>query len=110
MVIKGRERLDNIDEAKLRRARALAERGELDNMLKRGELIPVAHVRQWGSRFLTDARDTLMAGPSELQDTLAAEDDPLKVQAILRAWLERVMAKFHQCERLWGIGDEEQVA
>jgi hypothetical protein len=110
LLMKGRERLNAIDEAKLRRARALAERGELDNMLRRGELVPVAYVRQWGSRFLTDARDTLMTGPSELADNLAAETDPLKVAAMLRLWLERVMGKFHQLDKLWGVGDEEQVA
>ena len=75
-------------------------------MLRRGELIPVAHLRQWGTRFLIDARDTLMTGPSELQDMLAAESDPVKCAAILRAWLERVMAKFHQLDRLWGVDCE----
>jgi hypothetical protein len=102
VLVRGQSKLEAIDDAKLRRARALAERGELDNMLRRGELLPVAYVRQWASRYLTDGRDTLLAGPSELQDILASESDPLKVAAILRAWLERVMAKFHQLERLWG--------
>ena len=101
-VLAGNAIFEKLDSAKLRRALALAERGELDNMLRRGELVPVAYIRTWGSRFLTDARDTLMTGPSELQDTLAAESDPLKVSAILRAWLERVMNKFHQLDRLWG--------
>jgi hypothetical protein len=107
LVIHGRERLDAIDDARLRRARALAERGELENALRRGELMPVSYFRTWGSRFLTDARDTLLAGPSELQDALALEQDPLKVAAILRAWLERVMGKFHQLERLWGADCED---
>lgn len=110
MVIKGRARLDDIDDAKLRRAKALADHQELENALRRGELVPVAHIRIWGSRFLTDARDTLLTGPSELQDILAAEDDPLKCAAIMRAWLERVMGKFHQLEKLWGEGEEAQVA
>ena len=110
LVIQGRERTSALDDAKLRRARALAERSELDNALRRGELMPVSYIRMWGSRFLTDARDTLMTGPSELADMLAAETDPLKTAAIMRAWLERVMGKFHQMERLWGGADEEQVA
>jgi len=110
LVLARGERLNNLDEAKLRRARALAERSELENMLKRDELIPVAYVRQWASRFLTDGRDMLLTGPSELADTLAAESDPLRCAAILRAWLERVMGKFHQLEKLWGAGEEEQVA
>ena len=110
LVVEARQRMELFDDAKLRRARALAERGELDNMLRRGELVPVAYVRQWGTRFLTDARDTLMTGPSELADTLAAETDPLKVNAILRTWLERVMGKFHQLDKLWGVGDQQEVA
>ena len=110
LVVKGRERMDALDVMKFRRAKALAERSELDNMLKRGELIPVAYIRTWGSRFLTDGRDALLAGPSELQDTLAAETDPLKVNAVLRLWLERVMAKFHQLESLWEGEAREKVA
>jgi hypothetical protein len=111
LIREGRERIGALDDAKLRRAKALAERSEIENALRRGELIPVAYVRTWGSRFLTDARDTLMTGPSELADTLAAETDPLKTAAIMRAWLERVMGKFHQMERLWGGAvEDEQVA
>jgi hypothetical protein len=71
-------------------------------MLRRAELIPVAYVRKWATRYLTDGRDMLLTGPSELADMLAAEGDPLKTAAILRKWLERVMDKFHQCEQLWG--------
>ena len=111
LIVKGRERINQLDDMKYRRAKALAERSELDNALRRGELIPVTYVRRWGSRFLTDARDTLMTGPSELQDALAAEADPVKCAALMRAWLERVMAKFQQVEGLWGNAAEgEQVA
>ena len=110
LVIQGRERLNALDEMKFRRAKALAERQEIENALRRGELMPVAYVRRWGAQFLTDGRDTLLAGPSELADTLAAETDPLKVAEILRGWLERVMGKLHQAERLWGgVADQERV-
>ena len=61
-------------------------------------------------RFLTDGRDMLLTGPSELADALASESDPLKCAATLRTWLERVMGKFHQLEKLWGADDEAQVA
>jgi hypothetical protein len=111
LIVRGREHTNALDDAKLRRAKALAERQEIENALRRGELMPVAYVRQWASRFLTDGRDTLLAGPSELADALAAETDPLKVAANLRAWLERAMGKFHQLDRLWGgAADDEQVA
>jgi hypothetical protein len=110
LVVQGRERMDKLDEMKFRKAKAMAERSELDNMVRRGELIPVSYVRTWASRFLTDGRDTLLAGPSELQDALAAESDPLKVNAIMRSWLERAMAKFHKLDGLWGADAEGKVA
>ena len=110
-ILRGRERMDALNEWKLRRAKALAEHQEIENMLRRGELIPVTYVRQWASRFLIDGRDELLKGPSELADALAVEDDPLKVQATIRAWLERAMTKWHQLERLWGdIADEGKIA
>jgi hypothetical protein len=110
LVVQGRERIDKLEEMKFRKAKAMAERQELDNALKRGELVPVSYVRTWGSRFLTDARDTFMTGPSELQDVLAAESDPLQCAAILRQWLERAMTKFHQLESLWQGAAGEKVA
>ena len=108
LIVRGRHRLEAIDDAKLRRARALAERGEIENALRRGELIPVAYVRTWASRFLTDGRDEILKAPGELADVLAAETDPLKVAAILRGWVERVMAKFHQFDRLWAADGEDR--
>ena len=111
MSIESRARFEALEDAKLRRARALAERQELENMLRRGELMPVAYARQWGVRFLIDGRDELLKGPSELADSLAAESDPLKVAAMLRAWLDRAIAKFEQLEQLWKGGLEaERVA
>jgi hypothetical protein len=101
MVIKGRERADAMEQMKFRRAKALAERQEIENMLRRGELMPIRYARLWGMRFLIDGRNELLKGPSELADSLAAEADPLKVAAILRAWLERAMDKFEQLRMLW---------
>lgn len=110
MVVASRTRYEQLEDAKLRRAKALAERQEIENMLRRGELMPITYARQWGIRFLMDGRDEMLKGPSELADQLAAETDPLKVQAILRAWMERVIAKFEQLEMLWKDVEKEQVA
>jgi hypothetical protein len=111
MVIASRSRYDAMEEAKLRRQRALAERQEIENMLRNGELMPIAYARKWGLRFLIDGRDEMLKGPSELADELAAEADPVRVKAILLAWVERVMAKFEQLEMLWkGEVEHEQVA
>jgi hypothetical protein len=111
LVIESRNRGDALEQAKLRRAEALAERQEIENMLRRGELVPVAYMRTWGVRFLVAARDELLKGPSELADALAAEDDPLKTGAVLRGWVDRTIAKFEQLEELWkGSLEESQVA
>jgi hypothetical protein len=106
-IIQARQRLDALDEMKLRRARALAERQELENMLRRGELMPVSYARLWGVRFLIAARDELLRGPGELGDAVAAESDPRKCTAMLRAWAERTLAKFEQLDTIWQskVGD-----
>ncbi|HEY2525796.1 MAG TPA: hypothetical protein VGI29_12105 [Candidatus Binataceae bacterium] len=101
---------DAMEDAKLRRAKALAERQEIENMFRRGELLPISYVRTWASRFLVDGRDELLKASSELADGLAAESDPVKVSAALRGWAERVIGKFEQLRSLWEGGAEEKVA
>jgi hypothetical protein len=66
-----------------------------------GELIPVQYVRHWGQRFLMEARDLWLRGPSELRDTLASECDPLACEEIVRTFCERVVNTLYQLERLW---------
>jgi hypothetical protein len=111
LVLEGRERADELDIAKLRRAKALAERQEIENLLRKGELLPVVHVRQFAGRVLVETRDELLRSPSELADLLAAETDPIKVAAILRGAHERALAKLEQLNRLWqGTVEAEQVA
>jgi hypothetical protein len=111
LVVQSRSKHDAMEDAKLRRAKALAERQEIENMLRRGELMPIAYARKWAIRFLMDGRDEMLKGPSELADALAAEDDPLKTAAIVRGWIERVIAKFEQLKQLWeGDLDAERVA
>ena len=112
MILEGRSRADELQKWKLRHQRALTERQEIETMLRRGELMPIAYARKWGIRFLMDGRDELLKGPGELADSLAAENDPLKVAAILRGWLERAIAKFEQLEMLWKgeVTENEQVA
>lgn len=105
MVVQRKSQFEEMEGWKLRRQRALAERQEIENALRRGELLPVSYVRQWASRFLIEGRDELMKGPSELQDALANESDPRKCAALLRAWVDRVIAKFSESERLWNKGD-----
>ena len=92
---------EKLGNAKLRRAQALAERAEIENEQRRGELVPVAYMRRWGMRFLIDGRDELLKGPSELADSLAAESDPVRAEQILRGWVEQTLAKFANLQALW---------
>jgi hypothetical protein len=84
---------------------ALASLRELELMERRRELVPVSYVRTWGTRFLVEGRDILLNGLGELQDRVAAENDPLKVAEILRFWLDHAMQRFFQLETLWGGGE-----
>jgi hypothetical protein len=110
-IIAGRARMQELEETKLRREKALAERQEIEVLARRGELIPLAYARRWMTKFLVEGRDTLLQGPSELQDALAAEVDPLKCGAIVRAWVERAMAKFDSMREFFASDSEtEKVA
>jgi hypothetical protein len=112
VVLQGRARVEALEDAKLRRAKALAEHQELENMLRRGELMPVSYVRKWASRFLIDGRDEMLRMGSELGDMLVAESDPVKCRAIIRTGMERALAKFEQLNTIWqgNLGDELTVA
>jgi hypothetical protein len=83
------------------RERWSAELKKLQVMERRDELVPISYVKLWGLKFLTEAKDVWMRGPSELCDQLAAEDDPVKCALIMRGFCERVVAKLYECERLW---------
>jgi hypothetical protein len=100
-IMQGRERLEALDDARLRRQRALAERQEIENMLRRGELLPVAHVRGWVARLLIEAREELLRLPNELADGLAAETDAVKIAAILRSVQERAITNLYERDKLW---------
>jgi hypothetical protein len=107
LIVEARERVDELEAAKLRRAKALAEHQEIENMVRRGELMPVSYVRRWALRFLIDGRDEMLRLPSELADPLAAESDPVRVRAILEVAMERVMGRFEQLNRIWEGDDLE---
>ena len=84
---------------------ALAELRRLELSERRRELSPVSYIRAWGMRFVVEGRDVLINGPGELADRVASESDPVKVEQILRAWVDRVMERFLQIEALWGHGE-----
>jgi hypothetical protein len=83
---------------------------KLEFQERTGEVVPVSYIRHWGANFLIAAKDEMLKMPGELQDVLAAESDPLKVAAILRLWVERVMDKYYRLDRLWGLEPKDDVA
>jgi hypothetical protein len=88
-------------ESLAKKEESLAELRRIEVMERRRELLPVSYFRLWATKFLTEGRDILLAGPSELQDALAAESDPLKVNIILRNWVGRVMERLSRIETAW---------
>lgn len=110
------QQAEKIDQARLRRAIALADKQELENAQKIAELVPIAQIRVWGTRFLVQARDLMLKGPSEMQDQLANETVPGKCNQIVRDWVDRVLGELRNLESLWtvnavtGADAEERVA
>jgi hypothetical protein len=109
-IVEARSQAMELEDAKLRRVRAMAEGSEIENMVRRGELLPVHYVEKWLTRYLIDARDELLRLPSELGDAVAGENDPVKARAILAAGVDRVIKKFDMVRNLWQNDAEAKVA
>lgn len=105
-ILRGRERLEEIDDVKLRRFRALAIKEELEIQRLRSQLVPTVYVREWATRFLSDSRDVMLKAPPELCDAVAAESEPVRVSEILRAWVERTLAEIFQRDELWAAASK----
>jgi hypothetical protein len=98
---RARGRLEAIDDARLRRTRALAEKLEFENQQLRSRLIPRVYLEEWTKRFLRYAREVLLKGPSELSKVLATEADPLKCNEVLSSWVRQTMAKLAETDEVW---------
>jgi hypothetical protein len=79
----------------------LAELRSVELAEKRRELLPVSYFRHWGTKFLIEAKNLWLRGPSELADELAAECDPRKCESIVRRFCEQVVGRIYELERLW---------
>jgi hypothetical protein len=100
-ILRGRERLEAIDDLRLRRITALAVKEELEIQRLRASLVPTAYLRMWSTRFVAYSRDALLI-VVELSELSATEDDPVKCNQILRDWVERTVAGIYQQDNLWG--------
>jgi hypothetical protein len=98
VVIGNRQKLED---AQLRRTRALVDKHELEIQQLRASLIPTAYLRIWSTRFVAYSREAL-SKVVDLSEVLAAESDPAKCNQILRAWMEQTLLRFYELDALWG--------
>jgi hypothetical protein len=89
-----------IDDVRLRRVRALAEKQELENQHLHSQVIPRLYLEEWTKRFLSYAREMMLEGLSELSEVLATVADPLKCNEFLRSWVTRIMARLAETDEL----------
>lgn len=83
-----------IIEAKLKRARAIAEREELATQRQKGELLYVRDVRlRWGQNARA-LRDAFIDLPVKLSEQLACEADPEKIKTILTVEIVSILQDF----------------
>ncbi len=80
-------------ESRARREQALAELAELELAEKRGELVAVADVTKALVPKLLGVRDALDTLADRLAPLLAAEVDPAKVYALLKAEHRQILAQ-----------------
>jgi hypothetical protein len=98
VMVCGRQELGD---AKLRRARALVDKHELEIQQLRASLVPTAYLRIWSERFVACSRDAL-SKVVELSEVLADQSDPIECGQILRGWMERTLLRFYELDALWG--------
>jgi hypothetical protein len=95
IIMQTRSQVFELEKAKLRRARALAERQEIENLVKTGELYPISEMRRFMFQYMMDGRDQIARLP-ELAEEMVSIDDPVKARQVLADYGERIMAKFGQ--------------
>jgi hypothetical protein len=101
LIIEMRGMARELEEVKLRRAKALAEKDELRNRVEKGELLPKNYVKQYCLRFLYDTKFQIDVMPSEFADVLAAEPDPRKTEAILQTMMDRLRHQLEEMYKFW---------
>jgi hypothetical protein len=73
----------SLKDLKTRKEAALCEKADLENAVRRGDLLLVNDVYSFAARCFAGFRDSLLAISGELRDRLAMEDNPAVIGAIL---------------------------
>lgn len=79
-------------QADLRKAIAIADKHEMDLLIRRGELVPLVDVMNYGAGGIVACKDILLK-LDELGDRLAQESDPAKCRAMIKLDVSRALAE-----------------
>lgn len=86
-------------EAETRHKIACADKVELENAVKRGELVSVADVNQWVAGMILRGRDVLLRIGPELKDKLALETDPISIEQMIDSEVRRALRSLQEYKR-----------
>jgi len=87
--------------AKRRREVAQAEKIEMENAVRRGDLVPTGQIVPSLMRCHAAFRDALLAIPGELADRLAMETDPAVVRKLLDDRHRQALRHFETLRDIW---------
>lgn len=92
----GQNDFATLNQAKIRKEVALADKHELDLAERRKELIDRHKVQLWVTGMVTRARDMLLRVAPELRDQLAASDDPLECERLVKNAITHALSSLRQ--------------
>jgi hypothetical protein len=98
-----RQKREHIDDARARKVSAQADAQELQNAVKRGELIEAARVRLLGTSVVKESVGILERMPGQIQDRLSAESGvpAARCGAIALEEVKRAVDKIREMEDIW---------
>jgi hypothetical protein len=98
-----RQKREHIDDARARKVSAQADAQELQNAVKRGELIEAARVRLLGTGVVKESVGILERMPGQIQDRLSAESGvpAARCGAIVLEEVKRAVDKIREMEDIW---------
>jgi phage terminase Nu1 subunit (DNA packaging protein) len=79
----------------------LADKEELANAQKRGELVSLERIRNFCTGIVRETIERITQVPGNIQDRVASESDPNRCGAAMREELQRVVDKIREMEELW---------
>lgn len=84
---------ETLSEATLRKEIALADQREMENEVRRGDLVLRNHMANWLGTGIVMARDWLRRIPQELRDVIALETDPVRCEELMQKAVDEVLGR-----------------